>query len=407
MDTTVLVGMVIIAGFLLGKGMDRFGLPRVTGYIIAGLLLNPSVFDLIPENFPRHTQPVVDIALAFITFAIGGTLSLEKLRLVGAKLFAVTLAEAVLTFVCIFAGTLLLFPALVHGTPDLAGWGVILPFTILMASLGAPTDPSATLAVEHEYGARGKLSQAIMGIAAFDDALGILFFSVGAAGSAMFFNPAEVSFSAAVLETGYAIFGGMALGIGFGLIFNWISRFLKFSNESEGIYIVLVLGLLSLCFGIADTLALDELLATMLMGLMVVNFHSEHEKIFHMLERYTEELIFLLFFTLSAMHLDFAFSGATYLLIGVFVGFRALGKYTGVYIGAGISGLDKTVKKYAAGGLIPQGGIVIGLALMVQNKPEFAEIGGLLMNTVMGATVIHEIIGPLCTKFVLKKSGDI
>lgn len=407
METTVLVGMVIIAGFLLGKGMDRFGLPRVTGYIIAGLLLNPSVFDLIPRNFPRQTQPVVDISLAFITFAIGGTLSLEKLRSVGAKLFAVTLAEAVAAFVCIFVGTLLLFPALVRGVPDFAGWGIILPFAILMASLGAPTDPSATLAVEHEYGARGQLSQAIMGIAAFDDALGILLFSVGAAGAAMFFNPAEISIGGAVLETGYAIFGGMGLGIGFGLIFNWISRFLRFSNESEGIYIVLVLGLLSLCFGMASALALDELLSTMLMGLMVVNFHPERQKIFHMLERYTEELIFLLFFTLSAMHLDFAFSGATYLLILVFVAFRALGKYLGVYVGAGISGLDKTVKKYAAGGLIPQGGIVIGLALMVQNKPEFAEMAGILMNTVMGATVIHEIIGPLCTKFVLKKSGDI
>ncbi len=60
MQTTVLVGMVIIAGFIFGKLINRLALPKVTGYIIAGLMLNPSVFDLV---------------LAFITFVKGGTLS--------------------------------------------------------------------------------------------------------------------------------------------------------------------------------------------------------------------------------------------------------------------------------------------------------------------------------------------
>ena len=53
----------------------------------------------------------------------------------------------------------------------------------------------------------------------------------------------------------------------------------------------------------------------MTMGAVVVNFNARREKIFRMLERYTEELVFVLFFTISGMQLDFAVLSKNFLLI--------------------------------------------------------------------------------------------
>ena len=64
-------------------------------------------------------------------------------------------------------------------------------------------------------------------------------------------------------------------------------------------------------------------------------------------------------------------------------------------------------KKIAAGGLIPQGGIVIGLALLLTKDAAFAQIASFIIGIVIGATLIHEIIGPIISKYSLKKAEEI
>jgi hypothetical protein len=65
------------------------------------------------------------------------------------------------------------------------------------------------------------------------------------------------------------------------------------------------------------------------------------------------------------------------------------------------------VQKYTAGGLIPQGGIVIGLALLISKNPDFSQISDTLLAVVMGSAIFHEIIGPLTAIRALKKAGEV
>jgi hypothetical protein len=65
------------------------------------------------------------------------------------------------------------------------------------------------------------------------------------------------------------------------------------------------------------------------------------------------------------------------------------------------------VRKYTAGGLIPQGGIVIGLALILTSDPIYKESASMIMGIVIGAALIHEIIGPIFSRLSLKKAGEI
>ena len=65
------------------------------------------------------------------------------------------------------------------------------------------------------------------------------------------------------------------------------------------------------------------------------------------------------------------------------------------------------MRRYTGWGLIPQGGIVIGLALTLKGIPELSSFVDILVNVIIGATVIHELVGPFTAKFALQRAGEI
>jgi Kef-type K+ transport system membrane component KefB len=143
------------------------------------------------------------------------------------------------------------------------------------------------------------------------------------------------------------------------------------------------------------------------MGTVVVNFNKKQKLIFKVLERYTDELIFVLFFTLSGMYLDFTVLKTALLLVASFIVLRTIGKISGSVLGAVFSKAPDNVRKYTWGGLIPQGGIVVGLALIMKQNPAFNAFSDLIISVVIGSTIFHELIGPIMAKFSLKKAHEI
>jgi Kef-type K+ transport system membrane component KefB len=203
----------------------------------------------------------------------------------------------------------------------------------------------------------------------------------------------------------YKIGGAISLGIIMGFILNLSS--IKIKKESSGNLIVLIFGVLLTTFGIADYIGVDELLSTMTVGIMVVNFNKYQERIFEILSENTEEIIFVLFFVLSGLQLNFSVL-FNYLPIAlVFVALRFLGKYTGTRIGSSLAKSSIAVRKYTFGGLLPQGGIVIGLALLIKQQEEFSDIADIIISVIIGATIIHELMGPIFAKISLRKAKEI
>lgn len=403
MSPVFLIGIIVSTGFAVGELAQKLRLPKVTGFILAGILLNPGVLGIVPADFTQHTSVVTNIALSFITFSVGGTLLFSRVRKLGKEILLITLCEGEFAFLVTAGGILLVAPLLLHDGSD---WvATYIPGALLIGCLASPTDPSATLAVVHEYKARGRVTSMIMGVAAFDDVLGIINYSVVVAVAQTLVAGQGFGFVSAVGAAVTNIVGAVLLGAAFGFAFNVVTRVLD--RETEGALIVLVLATLTLCFGVALLIAVDELLATMTMGMVVVNFNALKEKVFKILERYTEELIFVLFFTLSGMHLDFSVLARNLLLVVAFVILRTLGKVSGAMTGAIAGGSSRKVRRYVAGGLIPQGGIVVGLALLMHQNPAFDGIASVVISVIIGATVIHELLGPVISKAAIKAAGEI
>jgi Kef-type K+ transport system membrane component KefB len=60
---------MLFAGILFGRIAKFFKMPNVTGYLVAGLILGPSFFNLIPSYMVEGFGVISDIALGFIAFS--------------------------------------------------------------------------------------------------------------------------------------------------------------------------------------------------------------------------------------------------------------------------------------------------------------------------------------------------
>jgi Kef-type K+ transport system membrane component KefB len=396
-------GLAIMLGYVLGELARKLGLPRVSGYIVAGLILNPRISGLVTTSFVDSMGTTTDLSLAILTFAIGGTLAFGPLKELGKKILFIALGEAQLSALLVTAGCLATLPFLLPGEGGFLT--TVAPLAVLLGALASPTDPSATLAVVRQYKAKGMVTFSIMASAALDDALGILNYSLAVV-VALVLITHRVEGIGTILEPLVAVGGALALGAASGMAFRFAPKWLR--GESEGLEIALLLGLLAICYGVSSALGLDQLLATMAMGIAVVNTTRSQVRhhIFHLLEESVEPIVFIVFFTVSGMLLDVRVLFQYLPVVLLFVVFRSAGKLAGAYLGARLGRASRAVRRFAGWGLIPQGGIVIGLALLAQQNAALAPISHILLNVIIGATVIHELIGPLTAKLAIMKSGE-
>jgi Kef-type K+ transport system membrane component KefB len=346
---------------------------------------------------------ISNFALCIITYAIGGSLKFKKIRELGNTISIMTVTEALGTFFMISCGLFVALPFLSRYAGVSLQPVFFLPLAILAGSLGAPTDPTPTLAVKEEYKAEGPVTTTVLGIGAFDDAMGIIIFSMALSVGSAILGGSGGDLGSTMLKPLAEIFFSFLLGGAFAAFLLLTARKVK----DMGVIVVLILGALFACFGIAQALDLDELLATMVLGCVVVNLAKDEEKFFVSVRDYFEEMVFLVFFVMAGAHLELSVLKNSLWIVLVFVALRIIGKVAGSYIGAVISGAGEKVKRYTAFGLVPQGGIVVGLALLVKQNPQFSGISILLLNIILGTTVLFEFIGPLLTEFALKKAGEM
>jgi len=83
MNLVLAIGIIIVIGFLGGLATEKIKFPRITGYIIIGILLSPSLLNIISEATIENLDIMTNITLGIIAFLIGGSLHLETLRKLG------------------------------------------------------------------------------------------------------------------------------------------------------------------------------------------------------------------------------------------------------------------------------------------------------------------------------------
>ena len=306
------LGVIILTGYFLSMFFERIGFPKIMGYLTAGIILNPQVTEIIPANFSSITDSVTSFCLAFITFEIGSSFSLKELKETGRKYFKLAFFESFGAFSFILIGFFFISTWILPMST--LSTSLIVAFCLLLASLAAPTDPSATLAVIHEYKAKGPVTKAILGAAAFDDIITLILFSFSLSISRSLVGTTDVNVLHISYHILYKIIGAVLIGVIFGFIFDKTVRTFKVIDRKSSV--IIFLGFLSITYGVATYLKMDELFSTLTLGFVIRNFNVNKKQILDITEQGLEDFFFLIFFVFSAMSFNFHGTRATQLAAG-------------------------------------------------------------------------------------------
>lgn len=407
MNTLISLGVAMAVGLLLTRVMKLVKLPNVTAFLIAGLLIGPSLWTLVTggrfngivtAETLGNFDIIVTIALGFIAFSIGGEFRLASVKKLGKQIVLITFMQAL-------TATVFVFLAL-----TVAGFG--LPEALALGAIATATAPAATLLVVRQYKADGPVTRTLLPVVAFDDAIGLMVFSVAVSLARTIANGEKATVLNMLVEPLTEIVLSLIVGGALGLAMAFCTKWFKSRANRLSVCIAAVLigvGLVELfeannfsLFGVK--LSLSSLLLCMMAGAVYCNISGEYEKVLEGVDRWTPPL-FMLFFVISGADLDISLLPKLGVIGVLYIVFRSLGKCFGARVGAKIAGSDKNVQKYLGITLLPQAGVAIGMAQMVIG--ELPQYGASIQAVVLCATLIYEIVGPVLTKVALKKAGEI
>ncbi len=73
-DPALALGVLLFAGYIGGQLAKKIRIPAVAGYVLAGIMLGPSLLDAIPDSIHDALQPVKDLGLGMVALLIGAEL---------------------------------------------------------------------------------------------------------------------------------------------------------------------------------------------------------------------------------------------------------------------------------------------------------------------------------------------
>jgi Kef-type K+ transport system membrane component KefB len=369
--------------FVLGMVADILGrktpLPRVTLLLLAGIMLGPAGFSLLPQVFVQEWFPMLThVALCMVGFLLGQELTWSAIRKRGRSVFLVSVGE-VLGVVFFVALALVLL-------------GMDLALALLLAGIAPASAPAAILDIVKETRVKGGFISTLLGVVAIDDAWGLLIFSfmLAAAEALSGQGGASQAIGSGLGEIG----GSILLGVVLGLPMAYLTGRVRPGEPTQAE----ALGLVVLCSGAAIWLDLSNILAAMTMGIVVASLASHHERPFKEIDG-LEWPFMILFFLLAGASLHIGKLQAVGWIGGAYILARIAGLCCGSALFGRLAGAGPLVRRWMGLSLLPQAGVALGLALLAsQSFPEFRDI---ILPVVIGSTVIFEIIGPVITRRVI------
>lgn len=387
----LLIGLLLLTGLTFGVlGSYLLSMPRVVGYILAGILFAPDFLGgPLGAEATEWTRPLVAVALGIIAYLIGGAATVTQLRHLGWTIVTATLGKVGGGFFAVLLG----FSLVGLTVADLPGWSLAL----LLAAIATTTAPAAIVAIVHQYRARGPLTTALLGMVALDDALGLVIFSLVLAALD------STGFAAAIPAAFWEIVAALGFGMAGGFVLERVTRRLA---EPE-LQLVALLGGIILLTGLADAWHFSPLLAAMALGFSARLFGGAHpEPLFQPVEQ-LQEVVFVLFFTFAGLHFEpgvvFGYAG----LILLYFLLRAGGQIAGSVVGARVVGAPRVISHNVGLGMLPQGGVAIGMALLLTGVPHLETSATLIINIVTASTILTETLGAVAVRFALRRAGEL
>jgi Kef-type K+ transport system membrane component KefB len=393
---TVLTGFVLLAASVTGGLASRAGLPRLTGFLLVGILAGPSVLGVLSEGAVADLRLIDEFALALIALLAGGELKIQALRPQGRTIAFTTLLVTGVVWVGVAATVVLLRPLI----PFLAAlpFNATIGVAVLLGVWAANSSPDLTVAVIEETGSKGPLTDAILGITIVKDVVVIVLFTLTLALVGPLIEPTQ-AFSAHVLvDLAREVGGALVLGAGLGWIF---SLYLQGGDGRPRppfatflfAYMIVV---------VAHRLHVELLLVGVAAGFVIENLSPAGDRMIRGIEA-VSVVIFAFFFAVAGASLDLGAVGRFWVPAAVLLAARTGFTWLGARWGTRWAAAEPEIAARTWRGLISQGGVTLGLVLLIERS--FPSVGPGVVALGMAVIIGNILGGPILLKAALAGSG--
>ena len=391
------VGFTIIAALVAGDLLRRFRLPRVSGYLLFGVLVGPHLGNVITEPMARQLQVVNGLATVLIAFIAGLALNFERIgrRIPGVtRLLAGILAVAISSM---FLATWLAWPWL--PIDPTASGGAKIAMILVVAIVCVSFSPTMTAAVISETGARGRLSELVLVVVVLADLVVLVLFTAAMQSARAVFDQVTVDGVSAITSLAWELGGAMSFGSLVGALF---ALYLRYVARETTLVLLAVCALLS---QVGTSQRFEPLVAAVAAGMVIGNAAvAQGDALKVAIQRGALPVLVVFFVTIGAsLRLD-VLAAVGFVPIALAV-VRLLVLRGAAAAGLRASGIDWWAGQYLWTGLISQAGITLGLAAVLAG--EFPTWGARVQLLLAALIVVDELIGPALFRSGLSRAGEL
>lgn len=396
-DSAMAAGFLFLFAFVLGTIAESLKLPRITGYLLGGLLVGPDVLGILSTDNIADLSVVNGFAIGVIAFVAGAELRPQLLRERGGIILRILVCEIGVVFV-LLAAVALLFRAWI---PFLAGlpFGAAVAMAFVFASIATVHSPAVTIALLNEVRSGGPVTSTTLGVVVVADVIVVLLATLSITGAQSVLSP-EGGFDLRALGAiGWELIGALLMGALLGLL---IDVYLRRVGARLIIFVIFMI-----FFGheLADVLHVEYMLFMLAAGFFVENISPvDGEPLIKAIQSASVPA-YVMFFSVAGGSIHLRELATLWPIALGAVALRAGGLWLGTRIGAEWARAEPEVKRYTWMGLVSQAGVALGLATVATRA--LGEYGGQIQTMFLAMIAIHEIIGPVLFRAALSRSGEL
>lgn len=390
-------GLLLLTADSLGLLAHELGLPRILGYLLAGVALGPSVGGLVPASVVSDLSMTNRLALGLIGLLAGAELRLGDIRDRGRQILAILTVQTVVVLGLIVAAVMIGRDFI----PFMSGLDTrqALLLAFLFATLLTVNSPIVTIALLSETKAAGPVARTTLGVVLVADVVVIFLFTIALSLAQAGFATGQVHAWTILRGLVWEVSGSFLVGALISVLFTLYLRFVK--REIVVFAVVMVFATAAL----ASALDFELLLSLVVTGFLIENVAPVRaEPLVHALHQ-TANPVFVIFFALAGAELQLREAAPLAAVILVLAAVRLVGIVIGAGLGAQWARAEDSVRRYGWMGLVSQAGVALGLATLVANR--FPDVGLAMQSTVVGIIAVNETLGPVLFRRALSRAGEL
>lgn len=453
LESSMGLGLLLLGAWFAGRLFKAIKLPKISGFLLFGVLVGPSVLALVTKEQLPYLRLVNDLAIALIALTAGGQIHFQFVRSAGKIIFGVAGLQLLAILVAVGLATFFLLDAMNVS----AGLDVPqrIALALIVATVATAGAPAVILAVVGEVGIGGLTPRLALSVTVVKDLVLIgLFAVVMAVGTPLLLdtdapdaspdagNPAQVESPAkepgeppaqqnaqdpgqtpdaaderdadrptapaptaptAAAGRGGSLAGGLTwllggsvlAGVLLGLGLAW---YVHAVNAHLPAFVVMA------CFGIAffsEAVGFQPLIVALVAGLLMVNVWKESSAgLFETVDDLSLP-VYCVFFAVAGAKIDLAALAGVWQAALAVVFVRAAAVWVSTFLGVRFGDCDPSIRRWLWAAFIPQAGVSVLLAAIVQRTFTGEGFADAVYSLMLAAIALQEVVGPILFKIGL------